>query len=76
LLPINYTIMSELNQKRLLVFGGVMVAMIALLLALQLGFGSLAGAEPQMINLRSMLVSALIAAALTMTVGPHESSRP
>ena len=52
-----------------------MVAMIALLLVLQIGFGSIGGVEPRLINIRSMVVSALIAGVLTMTVHPREGSR-
>jgi hypothetical protein len=61
--------MSEPNQRMVLIFGVVMVAMIAFLLVLQIGLGQLATEEPQMINLRSLAFSAVISAGLTYAIG-------
>ena len=52
-----------------LIFGVVMVAMIAFLLVLQIGLGQFATEEPQMINLRSLAFSAVISAGLTYAIG-------
>ena len=67
--------MSESVQKMLLFFGVAMVAMIALLVALQVGFGSLAEEEPQMINPRSLAVSALFAAGAALVFGSNAGNR-
>ena len=63
--------MSESVQRMLIFFGFAMVGMIALLVALQIGFGSLAEEEPQMINARSIIVAAIFAAGITLTFGPR-----
>jgi hypothetical protein len=49
-----------------------MVGMIALLVALQIGFGALAAEEPKMINPRSLIVSAFFAAGLTFAFCPRQ----
>jgi hypothetical protein len=59
----------------LLFFGVAMVAMIALLVALQFGFGSLAEEEPKMINPQSLAVAAVFSAGLTLVFGPGAGNR-
>ena len=48
----------------LLVFGVIMVVLIGCLLVVQVAFGSIAEEEPQMINPRSLAVSAFLAGGL------------
>jgi hypothetical protein len=55
-----------------LYFAAAMVGMIALLVALQIGFGALAAEEPKMINPRSLIVSAFFAAGLTFAFCPRQ----
>jgi hypothetical protein len=55
----------------LVFFGIALVGMIALLVALQVGFGTLAEGEPKMINPRSVVVAALFAAGITLSFGPR-----
>jgi hypothetical protein len=52
-------------------FCGAMVGMIALLVALQFGFGALADDEPQMINPRSIAVATFFAIGITLVFGPR-----
>ena len=61
--------MSDQIQKLLLTFGVAMVGLIAFLFALQVGFGSLADEEPQMVNPQSLLVAALFALGIAIVFG-------
>ena len=61
--------MSDQIQKLLLTFGVAMVGLIAFLFALQVGFGSLADEEPQMVNSQSLLVAALFALGIAIVFG-------
>jgi NADH:ubiquinone oxidoreductase subunit 6 (subunit J) len=67
--------MSESVQKLLIYFGAAMVGMIALLLALQIGFGELVEDEPQMINPRSLVVAAFFAAGIAYLFAPGAGNR-
>ena len=59
----------------LIFFGCSMVGMIALLVALQFGFGALAKDEPQMINPHSLGVAAFFAGGITLAFGPRPDDR-
>ncbi len=59
----------------LLIFGVIMIAMIAGLVGLQIGLGQIAAEEPQMINPRSLGISALFAAGLTYAFANRAPSR-
>lgn len=65
--------MSEYVQRMILLFGTAMVVMIALLLVLQVGLGTVVDGEPQMINPQSLAFCFLFAAGVTFAFANHES---
>ena len=67
-----FLVMSDSAQRMLLLFGVIMVAIIGVLFAFQLGVGSIADEEPQVINPRSLLISGLFAAALAFAISNRE----
>ena len=61
--------MSDSVQRLVLLFGTAMVVMIALLLLLQIGVGSLVDGEPHMINGQSLAFCMLFSAGVTFAFG-------